>query len=466
MFTSKVYHSFVNEIRRNGDLLPAFVHTFPEVIGMDSIWREAKKTNFTPLQGSLKTDVLIIGGGMAGLLCAHKLHQTGINYALVEAKQICSGVTENTTAKITAQHGLVYDRLLHTLGQERARMYLNANLAAVAEYRALAQTIDCDFEEKDSYVYELKDAQKLEKELGALRTLGYEAELTHSLPLPFPTAGAVKFSGQAQFHPLKFAAAIADGKNIFEQTKVLELGKHFARTDHGTIRARKIIVCTHFPLLNKHGGFSLKLYQQRSYVLALKNAANVDGMYVDGESGGLSFRNQGDLLLLGGAGARTGKKCGGWDELEQKAKLFYPEAKAVSRWATQDCMSLDGSAYIGRYSKGSEDLFVASGFNKWGMTTSMVAANILSELVQGRENAFAPAFDPSRSMVHPQLAANAWESTLNLLTPTAPRCPHLGCALKYNKAEHSWDCPCHGSRFSEDGKLLNNPATDDKKMSI
>ena len=226
----------------------------------------------------------------------------------------------------------------------------------------------------------------------------------------------------------------------------------------------KIIVTTHFPILNKHGSYFLKLYQHRSYVLALKGAQHLDGMYVDEDKKGLSFRTYGDLLLLGGGSHRTGKKGGNWHELEEFARKYYPSARVVSKWATQDCMSLDGVPYIGQYSKNTPDLYVATGFNKWGMSSSMVSAMILSDLVQGKPNEYAQVFSPSRSILRPQLAINALESTVGLLTPTAPRCPHLGCALKYNKAEHSWDCPCHGSRFSESGELINNPATDDKRM--
>ena len=127
-------------------------------------------------------------------------------------------------------------------------------------------------------------------------------------------------------------------------------------------------------------------------------------------------------------------------------------------------MTLDGVPYAGLYSRGTEGLYAATGFNKWGMTSSMAAALLLADLVRGRENPYAELFDPSRSVFRPQLAANVLSSTVGLLTPTAPRCPHMGCALKYNAQEHSWDCPCHGSRFGEDGRLIDNPATDDKQM--
>ena len=432
---------------------------------MDSIWtRTADMPSFAPLEGDLKTDALVVGGGMAGLLCAYWLNRAGVDCALVEAGRLCGGVTGNTTAKLTFQHGLLYARLLREFGPERARLYLEANRGALGRFRELCREIDCDLEEQDAYVYALSDRRKLDRELEALERLGFRAEFVRTPALPMPTAGAVKFPKQARFHPLKFAAAIAGGLRIYENTKVLELAPGRAVTNRGTVRAEHIILATHFPLLNKHGAYFLKLYQHRSYVLALKHAPAAGGMYVDEGERGLSFRDEKGLLLLGGGGHRTGKKGGGWRELEDFAKRYYPQAEIAARWAAQDCMTLDGVPYAGLYSRGTRGLYVAAGFNKWGMTSSMAAALLLADLVRGRENPYAELFSPSRSVLRPQLAANAWESALGLLTPTAPRCPHMGCALKYNPQEHSWDCPCHGSRFGENGELLDNPATDDKRM--
>ena len=430
---------------------------------MDSLWtKTVQMPRFQALKNNLSTDVLIIGGGMAGLLCAWQLKQAGVDCVLVEQDRLCGGVTKNTTAKITVQHGLIYHKLMDLFGVEKAKLYLQANQAALEQYEELCRDIDCDFEEQDAFVYSLTDRASLIKETAALKQLDVQAGFREEVSLPFPVAGAVRVKGQAQFHPLKFAAAVAEGLPIREHTKVLELMPGKAVTTGGTIRAKNIIVATHFPMLNKHGGYFLKLYQHRSYVLALKGVPTLPGMYVDETQTGLSFRMWGDLLLLGGGGHRTGKTGGNWRDLEQFAARHFPKAQIVARWATQDCMTLDGVPYIGRYSKRTPGLYVAAGFNKWGMTSSMVAAMLLTDLVQGRENPWAALFDPSRSILHPQLGVNAAESTLNLLTPTAPRCPHLGCALKYNRVEHSWDCPCHGSRFDEEGAVLDNPAADDK----
>ena len=431
---------------------------------INSLWQNnVVMPAFPKLDHDLKTDVLIVGGGMAGILCAHKLAMQGVDYALIEADRICCGVTRNTTAKLTSQHGLIYDELIHMHGKEAARRYWEANERAIKEYRRLAKSVDCDFQSMDSYIYSRDDLQKLQKEKSALDSLGIPADFVQATQLPFPVAGAIRFADQAQFHPLKFASAIAKDLRIFEHTPAREFAGNVVTTDYGKISAKKIIVTTHFPLLNKHGAYFLKLYQQRSYVLALENAENLDGMYLDGAENGLSFRNHGDLLLLGGGGHRTGKQGGGWAELEAFARQYYPDAREVCRWATQDCMTLDGIPYIGRYGKRTPELYVATGFNKWGMTTSMVAAMILSDLVQGKENPYTYTFRTNRPILRKQLFINAVETTVNLLTPTGPRCPHLGCALKWNRQEHTWDCPCHGSRFDEDGTLLDNPATGNLK---
>ena len=432
---------------------------------MTSLWEQTwEHTNFAPLEGDRNTDVLIIGGGMTGVLCAYWLHHAGVPYILAEAETVCSGITKNTTAKLTSQHGLIYDKLIGTLGMERAKGYLSANQEALQKYRLLCRNIDCDFEEKSAYVYALHDRRKLEQELTALEKLGFQGEFTEHLPLPFSTAGAVKFSNQAQFHPLKFISAISKGLHIYERTPVRELIGATAVTDRGKITARSIIVATHFPFLNKHGSYFIKLYQRRSYVIALEHAANVDGMYIDEAEDGLSFRNYGDLLLIGGGGHRTGKQGGAWQELRDFAGRHYPNATEKYHWATQDCMSLDGVPYIGPYSAATSNLYVATGFNKWGMTSSMVSAMILSDLVQGKKEPYADVFSPSRSILRPQLAVNGLEAMVSLLSPTSKRCPHLGCALKWNPQEHTWDCPCHGSRFTEDGKLIDNPATGNLKQ--
>lgn len=426
---------------------------------MKSIWQKTTELpSFPVLEGDVKTDVLIIGGGITGILTAHLLKENGVECMLVEKHKICEGTTGHTTAKITFQHGLIYQKILASDGVETAHKYLQANRLAFDKYAQLCGEIDCDYERKNNFVYSVEDRKTLEQEMSALSKIGYNAQLCEKLPLPIKTVGAVMFPEQAQFHPLKFLSVIAQELPIYENTFVKEMRGNTAITDRGTIRAKNVIVTTHFPFINKHGSYFLKLYQHRSYVIALENAQNVDGMYVDESKTGLSFRNYGDYLLFGGGGHRTGKQGGNWTELRQFARRHYPSSTEYCYWAAQDCISLDGMPYIGQYSDRTTRLFTASGFNKWGMTGAMLSAILLCDMVQGKKNEYADVFSPSRSILKPQLFVNGFEAAANMLSITNKRCPHLGCALHWNSAEHSWDCACHGSRFDENGKVLDNPA--------
>ncbi len=426
---------------------------------MESIWQaNTKLPVFPELRNNVKADVLIIGGGIAGILTAYFLHQNGVKYILAEKNRICCGTTCNTTAKITFQHGLIYQKILGNGGAEAARKYLYANKKAFDKYAEMCRKIKCSYEVKDNFVYSVNDRNKLEKELKALDKIHFNAEFCENLPLPIKTAGAVKFPDQAQFDPLKFISSFAGKLNIYENTFIREIDGNTAVTDRYRIKADKVIVTTHFPFINRHGSYFLKLYQHRSYVIALKNAPNVNGMYVDENHEGMSFRNYQDLLFVGGGGHRTGENGGNWNELRNFAKLHYPNSDEKYHWAAQDCMSLDGIPYIGKYSGNTPNLYTASGFNKWGITGAMTAAIIFSDMVMNKQNEWADIFSPSRNIIKPQLFINGGKSITNLLTPTAKRCPHMGCALKWNPAEHSWDCPCHGSRFSDTGEIIDNPA--------
>lgn len=426
---------------------------------MDSLWHNtAELPKFKTLDKNCKTDVLIIGAGITGILTAYFLQQSGVNYILIDKDRICRGVTGNTTAKITYQHNLIYDKLIKSCGAETAKLYLTANRFAFDKYKQLCQEIDCDYETKDNYVYSTDNRKKIEQELQALSKIGYTAEFKEEICLPFKIDAAICFPNQAQFHPLKFLSSIAKDLNIYENTFVREMVGNTAVTDNCKIHADHVIVTTHFPFINKHGLYYLKMYQNRSYVTAFENAQDVNGMYIDENPNGLSFRNYNNMLLIGGGAHRTGKSGCNWESTRKFAAIKYPAAKEVYHWAAQDCMSLDDMPYIGHYSKNTLNLYTASGFNKWGMTGSMLAANLLCDMVTEKQNDFREVFSPSRSLLHPQLLVNSFEAIINLATISTKRCPHLGCALKWNQSEHSWDCPCHGSRFDENGTLLDNPA--------
>ncbi len=429
-----------------------------------SIWKEfSEKKNFEKLNDNLECDVLVIGGGMAGILTAYYLQKVGRNVVLVEAHTIGSGMTANTTAVITAQHDTMYKDMIANNGFDVAKDYLYANLQAVENFKQLVEDeqIDCDFEITPSYLYSHKHS--LEDEVKALHKLGYEAELVQDIDLPFEIKNAVKFKDMAQFHPLKFLYAMAEKLRIYEHTMVKKIDDHTAYFDGGNIKFKQAVVASHFPFVNKHGMFFIKMYQARSYVMAIENADAIGGTYIDDREEGFYFRQYGDLLLVGKGEHRTGMKTRAINELKAFKERYYPDAKMRCMWANQDCITLDDIPYIGEYGN-MPDVYVATGFNLWGMTGSMVSANILCEKLCGMENIYEKTFATKRCIFKPQLFANLGMALLNMVYPSVKRCPHLGCALRYNKLEHSWDCSCHGSRFEENGKLINNPALKDKSL--
>jgi len=431
---------------------------------MESIWQ--KETKFLPdfpkLFGNYNTDVLIIGGGITGILTAYFLKESGAKCIILEKNKILSGTTSGTTAKITFQHGLIYNKLIRKRGVEFAERYLQAHKSALEKFSELCRNIECDFEYKDNYIYSLNNRKKLENELYALEKIKCRAEYHEKLPLPFRTEGAVRISGQAQFNPLKFVGKISESLDIYENSFVSRLDGKTAITDCGTVKAKYIVIATHFPFINTHGSYFLKLYQNRSYMLALENAEHLNGMFLNESGKGVSFRSYKKYLILGGGSHRTGKQGGCWNELRNFANMYYPQSSEYCFWSAQDCMSLDNIAYIGQYSSRTPSLFTASGFNKWGMTGSMLSSMILSDMISGKKNQFSELFSPSRNIIKPQLFINGFESAKNMISLSAKRCSHMGCALKWNRFEHSWDCPCHGSRFDINGNILDNPANKNK----
>ena len=430
---------------------------------MGTFWTDSiKLPSFPAMEHDIRADVLVIGGGLTGLLCAHRLRQSGLDVVVVEADTIGSGVTGRTTAKITTQHGTVYQTIAKRYGIQTARQYYEANQEALEAYRDIDG--DFDLETCDGFLFSRLHREVLENEYNTLRAIGTETEWAKDIELPFSVAGALRIPRQAQANPMKLLACLTAGLTVYEHTRVREIRGNIVTTDNGTtITAESIIVATHFPFLNRHGAYFLKLYQHRSYVAVVDHAPPFEGMYWEASNSGLTFRQRGDQLLIVGGGHRTGKPGLAWRAAEHVVRHYYPEAKITERFATQDCMSLDGIPYIGRYAKHTPQLYVATGFNGWGMTSAMTAALLLTGELIGKPKPWAPVFLPDRTLWHRQLAANAGETFKTLVTPTVPRCPHLGCALKWNAAERSWDCPCHGSRFSESGKLRNGPATGDLK---
>ena len=429
---------------------------------MKSIWENTVSLpKFPQVNKDLETDVLIIGGGICGILCAKKLHDNGVNYILVEADEICKKTTANTTAKISSLHGILYSRLIKEVGEEKAKLYYKAHDEAIKEYEELCKNIECDFEKTNAYVFTSDNKENILKEYEAITKLGINAHFETNLDIPFKSLCGIKLENQAQFNPLKFIHGICKDLNIYENSKATGFIDDTPIVNGYKIHAKKIIVATHFPFINKHGLYFLKMFQHRSYAIAIKTDKAIKGMYISDTEFGLSLREYKGMIILGGEGHRTGKSSNAWKGLENIADKYFPGNKIVNRWATQDCITLDGMMYAGRYSPKTPNLYVATGFNKWGMTSSMVAANLLCNMIMGKGSVYEELYDPSRTILRKQLLLNAFETLMGWLCFWNKRCPHLGCSLKWNKQERTWDCPCHGSRFDRNGHLLDGPSNHD-----
>ena len=497
---------------------------------MDSIWLNDNlflnsKENFNNLEDDLTTDVCIVGAGIFGLTCGYYLAKQGLNVVILEKEaDIASKTTGHTTAKITSQHNLIYKYLIDSVGMEQAKQYLCANQEAIENIANIikAENIDCNFERQDSYVYTLNEneLEKIKLENEAVNSLGFNSEFVTSTPLPFDVLGAIKFPNQAQFNPIKYAyglanAIIHNSGEIYTDTLVQNIEKEddsfITSTLTHKVKSKYVILASHYPFIDRLGYYFLKMYQSTSYVIAVDiGSKTFDGMYINSEQPTFSYRFanfQGKkLLLVGGADHKTGSKIdlsNAYKILEGEVKKYYPDCKVLYKWNTEDCITLDKIPYIGEFSHFMPGMYIGTGFNKWGMTSSNVAANIIVDRILGRKNEYENVFVSTR--LHPiknnQELGNMIKETANSLVinkfkvpeddlkniendtghvfeyngekvgiykdkdgkifAVKPICTHLGCLLSWNNLDKTWDCPCHGSRFDYEGHQLYNPAIRD-----
>ena len=484
-----------------------------------SYWLATKpERRFVPLAGDLTVDVAVLGGGITGVTTALLLKQAGKTVALVELRRVGHGVSGNTTAKLTSGHGLVYAKLARKHGPDVARVYAESNEAGLAKIAELVEThaIECDFERSDNYVYgtAAADAAHLREEALAAREAGLDADFVGELALPFPVAGAVRLRDQAQFHPAKYLAALAelidgDGSHVFEETRAIgvkEGGPSTVSTSGGTIRANDVVVATHLPFLDR-GLYFAKAHPQMSYAVAAPVESPPEGMYLSISEPTRSIRTTphggGRLLVLGGEGhpaGMDGDTRRRYEALEHDLAAWFG-GEPQYRWSAHDYVPVDGLPYIGRLTPLAKRLHVATGFAKWGLTKGTVAAMILTDAILGRPNRWAHSYDASRldltrsfaglltanarigaRFVADRLSTHTLDSIpkgegavvrsglsqlavhrddQGQLHALSARCTHLGCIVAWNTAERTWDCPCHGSRFDTDGCVLEGPATAD-----
>ena len=438
-----------------------------------SIWQADTPAHGHPeLTERIRCDAAVIGGGLAGILTAKLLSREGADCVVLERDGVGCGETGRTTAKITAQHELIYQRITKDRGADMARLYAAAQTEAIGAYARFISTLDtdCGFTWCPAYLYTVGDDRRLKAEREAAAGAGLDMQLTANTELPLPVTTALRLDGQARFRPLEFLRQAARGLTIYEHSPVRDIryrdGETVLVTPGGAVTARTVVFACHYPIVNVPGWYFLRQHQERSYVLALENVPAMEGMYLGIDERGLSFRPEGQYLLLGGGGHRTGEDSGRpYEILLSRAKAMWPECRAAERWSAQDCMSVDGVPFIGRYARSRPEWYVATGFGKWGMTNSMVSARLITDLICGRESPYTQLFDPARSLTHASAAlANEAGHAAKGLTKgllKGRRCAHMGCHLEWNAAEGTWDCPCHGSRYTADGILLENPATED-----
>lgn len=490
-----------------------------------SFWVDSTSAPEHPsLEGPVEVDVAIVGAGIVGLTAARILKRAGKTVAVVEMDRIVRGVTGYTTAKVTSGHSLIYQQLEEKHGQEAARGYAAANQGALEQMAGWIgdEGIDCDFERRPNFVYSetSQELDAIEKEVEAARRAGLDVTLVTDLDLPYEVRAAVRLDDQAQFHPrrylLHFARDIAGGGSyIFESSRVVDVcegDKCEVKTERGSVIANHVILATHYPFWDR-GLFFPRVHPKRSYAVAgvLNGSSEPEGMYISADQPTRSIRiiPDGDrrLLMVGGNGHGTGQRYdteNGYKDLERWMGERFGITEVTHRWSSHDGVTVDSLPYIGTARRGTDRIYTATGFGKWGMTNGTAAALIISDQILGRSNPFGSLFDPHRMTIkgsaatamtenakvaqhwfgdrinHPQkgafedLAPGAaavegagvgqvagYRDEAGKLHAVSATCTHLGCIVTWNGAEKSWDCPCHGSRFDIEGKVLHGPAVKD-----
>jgi glycine/D-amino acid oxidase-like deaminating enzyme/nitrite reductase/ring-hydroxylating ferredoxin subunit len=486
-----------------------------------SLWIDTSEdAGFPTLDRPLSVDVAVLGGGIVGISTALLLKRAGMTVAVVEAERVGTGVTGHTTAKLSSLHGLTYDDLCSSFGDDGARAYGAANQAGIEQIAEWVEEegIDCDFRRKPNYTYAPSRDMlgDIEKEVEAAQRIGLPASYTEETDLPYPVAGAIRFDDQAEFHPRRFLLALAalipgEGSHVFEHSRAtgVEDGKPCrVETTGALLTAGAVVVATHFPILDR-GAYFARIHPERSYALGVRVSGETpQGMYISAGEPTRSIRSHpvadGEILIVGGEGHKTGQ--GGdtaerYRTLERFAREHWDVESIEYQWASQDNESIDHVPYVGKLAPFSRRIYTATGFKKWGLAQGVAAGMILEDLLLGRPNPWAKLYDPARMkplasakdfvtenanvakrLVGDRVTKRGGRDAEDLapgegdivelngekvagfrdedgaLHAVSTVCTHMGCQLNWNSGDRSWDCPCHGSRFAPDGEILHGPA--------
>ncbi|KAB8138542.1 FAD-dependent oxidoreductase [Gracilibacillus oryzae] len=486
------------------------------------LWQEDRdRNNYPSLDKNEKAEVAVIGAGLTGITTAYLLASNGLDVILIDRGKIGSGTSGHTTAKITAQHGMIYSEFISHFGKEQAQLYFQSQMEALAKIEELIEKhhIDCHFEKQDAYLYtnDEKNKHKLEAEFEAYRTLDIDGEGLLEMPVNFPMSYALKMKDQAQFHPMAYMDALAKafselGGRIYENTPVYDIDS----ADHRVIRAvnqhtivcDQVVIATHFPFYEGEAFYSGRMYPSRSYVAGFtSNGKYPGGMYLSVDQQTQSLRsiihNEEEIWLFGGGEHKTGQYKHNEEPyrlLKDMASQHFDVKEWKYEWSAQDYTTLDKMPYIGRLNKNRQKIFLATGYRKWGMTNSMVAANLITDMIIQNDNPYIDLYRPSRFHPDPDLkqfistntnvakefimgkignkndhidkleintakkvkhhgqTIGIYKDTHEKIHAVDTTCTHLGCELNWNNTEKTWDCPCHGSRFHYKGDVIEGPA--------
>lgn len=490
---------------------------FPEPYWRDSV----EFSRYPKLDESVEADVGIVGGGITGITAAYLLAKQNVKVVLIDAGVILNGTTGHTTAKVTAQHGLIYNELIEHFGLEKTSMYYKANKEAID---FISETIDnydisCDFKQEDAYLFTNSDSylSKLEMEKQAYDKLKIPSELVKNMPLDVSMKSALVMKKQAQYHPLKYLKKLLDnainkGAQVYENTTAVdvEYNKHPAiiTRDGHRVTCRYVIQASHYPFYDGQGFYPTRMYADRAYVVGIDSPKEFSGgMYINAETPTRSIRStemgEKELLLISGENHKTGQGKSTMEHykaLEQFAENNFGISDFAYRWSAQDLITLDKVPYIGPTTDEQQTVFVATGFRKWGMTNGTLAAKMISDIILTGESEYQDLYSPSRFQADPAVrkftSINAdvakhlikgklenttymvgelkndeatvtringkrtgvYKDNENKLHMVDTTCTHLGCEVEWNSGDRTWDCPCHGSRFSYTGHIIEGPA--------
>jgi glycine/D-amino acid oxidase-like deaminating enzyme/nitrite reductase/ring-hydroxylating ferredoxin subunit len=488
----------------------------PTTTAAQSLWLAAlPTTTYPPPSDERAFDVLVLGGGITGLSTALLLKRGGARVAVVEATRVGSGVSGNNTGKVTALQSTVLSGITSTRGAAVADEYATRSLAAVEQVAELAADtgMDCDLRRRTAFTVAVQDRDlcNVEREFEAARRAGLPVEMTATTDLPYPVAGAARLAEQIEFHPVKYVAGLAaavdgDGSRVFEDTRALDVtvgNPVQVTTTHGMLSGERMVVATHYPVWDR-GLYFARMEASRSYTVAARlRGEPARGMSITTGRETWSYRSAGDLMIVLGQSHSTGARGvdhSRYTAVEQHLREHWDVEQVTYRWSAQDPIPYDHTPMIGTYTPRSSRMYVAAGFSKWGLSGGTMAAMILAEQLSGEPgtDTFSPHRVSPRGL--PQLARLNAKVGVDLvgdrllpghitsaaelapgsagvlrsgsertgvyrdadggLHAVSMRCTHLGCLVRFNGAETSWDCPCHGSRFDVDGAVLEGPAVE------